>query len=60
MEGGYEVESIMLKRLTPKGNTSSNAGKPEYLIKWVGYPATQATWEPLKNLENVLDMVEEY
>ena len=22
-------------------------GKPHYLIKWVGYAATESTWEPI-------------
>lgn len=60
MEEGYEVERIMLKRLTAKGNPSRKAGRPEYLIKWLNYPTTQSTWEPLKNLQNVLDMVREF
>jgi hypothetical protein len=23
-----------------------------YLVKWVGYPLEEATWEPLTNLDN--------
>lgn len=33
-------------------------GKYQYLVKWEGYPLAEATWEPLRNLDNVLDMVE--
>ena len=25
-------------------------GKEEFLVKWVGYPLRQATWEPFENL----------
>ena len=25
-------------------------GKEEFLVKWVGYPLSQATWEPFENL----------
>ena len=36
----YEVERIIGKRMVK--------GKPEYLLKWKGYPASQATWTPKK------------
>ena len=35
-------------------------GKFEYKIKWEGYPMSQSTWEPMKNLETAKDLVEEY
>ena len=25
-------------------------GKEEFLVKWVGYPLNEATWEPFENL----------
>ena len=25
-------------------------GKEEFLVKWVGYPLSEATWEPFENL----------
>ena len=25
-------------------------GKEEFLAKWVGYPLSEATWEPFENL----------
>jgi len=25
-------------------------GKTQYLIKWKGYPISEASWEPLENL----------
>lgn len=34
------------------------AGKYQYLVKWEGYPLAEATWEPLRNLDNVMEMVE--
>ena len=40
----YEVESILQMRL--RRNT------PEYLVKWKGYSALEATWEPKSNLKN--------
>src|SRR5262249_49716949 len=32
----------------------------QYLVKWVGYPETEATWEPKRNLRNALRMIEDY
>ena len=28
-------------------------GKEEFLVKWVGYPLSEATWEPFENLSGV-------
>jgi hypothetical protein len=35
-------------------------GNPYYFIEWEGYPLEEATWEPIKHLENCLDLVEEF
>ncbi|KAL8436569.1 hypothetical protein ACSSS7_001601 [Eimeria intestinalis] len=40
----YEVESIVDQR--GEGNTA------RYLVKWKGFPESDATWEPLANLDN--------
>jgi hypothetical protein len=48
----YEVECILDKR--------TRRGRTEYLVKWVGYPDYDATWEPLANLGNATDSVEEF
>ena len=48
----YNVEKILGRR---KVN-----GKYEYKIKWEGYPISESTWEPMKNLETVRGLVEEY
>lgn len=48
----YEVEKILDKRVKD--------GKVEYQIKWLGYPESESTWEPLKNLKNVKEMVDDY
>ena len=48
----YNIEKILDRRKV--------AGKFEYKIKWEGYPMSQSTWEPMKNLETAKDLVEEY
>ena len=48
----YIVEKILDRR--------ELNGKLEYKIKWKGYPLSQCTWEPVENLENVHQLMEEY
>jgi hypothetical protein len=48
----YEVEAILDKRIRWK--------KPEYLIKWKNYPEHDATWEPIKNLRNSQNLIEDF
>lgn len=48
----YQVEKILDKKITSSG--------VKYLIKWVGWPSEESTWEPLANLGNVMKMVNEF
>lgn len=32
----------------------------EYKVKWQGYPSSQNTWEPIKNLKNVRELVQDF
>lgn len=48
----YEAERVLDKRTRRR--------RVEYLIKWVGYPETEATWEPLSHLEHAMDVVRDY
>jgi Chromo (CHRromatin Organisation MOdifier) domain len=48
----YKVEQILKHRKHGRGY--------EYLIKWVGYPITEALWEPKLNLTGVMDITQEY
>ena len=48
----YTVEKIVDRRIVK--------GKYEYLIKWEDYPDSENTWEPLKNLGSIKDLVDEY
>ena len=38
-----EQENFFVEKVSKKG-------KEEFLVKWVGYPLSQATWEPFENL----------
>jgi Chromo (CHRromatin Organisation MOdifier) domain len=48
----YEVEQILKHRKHGRGY--------EYLVKWVGYPITEASWEPKSNLTGATDILREY
>ena len=50
--GEYIVEGIIGRRSAKHGN--------EYLVKWLGYPESESTWEPPKHLHNVMGMVNKY
>lgn len=50
-EGEYEVEKILDKRKI--------AGQTEYLLKWVGYPTEQCTWEKEDNL-NCSELIQDF
>ncbi len=52
LPGTFIVEKILDKRI--KGS------KIEYLVKWEGYSEADNTWEPIKNLENVVYLINEY
>ena len=51
-EEEYEVESILDKRIIHK--------KPQYLVKWTGYPLYNTTWKSLENLNNAFDLVQAF
>ena len=48
----YEVEAILKHRKRGRGY--------EYLIKWVGYPITEASWEPTTSFTGAIDTLQEY
>jgi len=48
----YEVEAILDKRIFRR--------KTQYLVKWVGYPLHDATWEPIQNLSNASELIREF
>ena len=48
----YEVEKIITRKTFGKNRM--------YLIKWLGYPLKDCSWEPISNLSSILDMVENF
>lgn len=51
-EEEYEVESIL--------DSDKIDNEVHYLVKWIGYPNDENTWEPLAALENAAEYVDEY
>ena len=48
----WEVESILGRR--------GRGARVRYLVKWLGYPLHEATWEPLSALENSPKAIQAY
>jgi Chromo (CHRromatin Organisation MOdifier) domain len=48
----YEVETILDKRIL--------RNKTQYLVKWLGYPLHDATWEPQEHLQNTQEKLKEF
>ena len=42
-DGEFYVEKVIKMRV-------NKVGMEEFLVKWVGYPLSEATWEPFENL----------
>ena len=51
-EQEYLVEKIIGKRI--------ENGKEKFRVKWLGFPLSQCTWEPIENLKNVIPLIEDY
>ena len=48
----YEVEKIITRKTFGKNRM--------YLIKWLGYPLEDCSWEPVSNLKSISDMKENF
>ena len=48
----FDVEKIISRKVEGKNKF--------YLIKWVGFPLADCSWEPISHLHNVIDMVETF
>ncbi|CAF1295864.1 unnamed protein product [Adineta ricciae] len=52
-QAAYDVEKILSKR-------TNNKGQVYYLIKWKGYSSKDNTWEPETNVDNCLNLIQEF
>ena len=50
--GEFEIKDIL-------GHGSMHSGI-KYLVKWLGYPVVEGTWEPLSHLTNCPDVFSAY
>jgi hypothetical protein len=54
----WEVERIVKERIVKRGR--NGAQRVEYLVKWLGYPEWEMTWEPIKNLAHAQDAIRSF
>ena len=52
----WEVERILDRRFRGRGRSR----RPQYLVHWAGYPDSDDSWQPLRNLGNSLDMIRDF
>jgi len=50
----WEVEKILDKKF------HSYDKRNKYMVKWIGWPEEDATWEPLENLMSAYELVEKF
>jgi hypothetical protein len=53
-EGHYEIEAILMAQPT------CNKKSTQYLIKWKGYPASENSWLPEKELTNAKELLNQF
>jgi len=52
----WEVEKIIGRRIIKRGRNNTT----QYLVKWLGYPNEESTWEPEKNLRKSKSLIDQY
>jgi hypothetical protein len=50
------VDRLLDHRTVKRGSRQTD----QYLVEWKGYPISEATWEPIENLTNSMDLVSEF
>jgi len=53
-EGHYKIEAILMARPT------HNKRSTQYLIKWKGYPTSENSWLPEKELTNAKELLDKF
>ena len=59
-EPEYEVESIINDRWIKIGRGRNQRQEHQYLVKWQGYPESDASWEGATSLKNTPLILEAY
>ena len=59
-EPEYEVESIINDRWIKIGRGHNQRRERQYLVKWQGYPESNASWESATSLKNALLILKAY
>jgi hypothetical protein len=59
-DGGLEFEAEALLDYRERQVGRSRQKVPEYLVKWLGYSHEHNTWEPVSNLTNCAELIQEY
>jgi glycosylphosphatidylinositol phospholipase D len=54
----WEVERVVKERTVKRGRNGTK--RIEYLVKWLGYPEWEMTWEPASNLTHAHDAIREF
>lgn len=54
--GNWQVEAIGAYR----AYWTASGLQEEWLVKWLGWPESAATWEPIENLQGCLHLVNEF
>jgi len=53
-EGHYEIERILMSRPT------RNRKSTQYLVKWKGYPDSENSWLPAKELQSAKELLKQF
>ena len=54
----WEVERVVKERTVKRGRNGTK--RIEYLVKWLGYPEWEMTWEPASNLTHAHDAIRSF
>jgi transposase InsO family protein len=52
LEQLYEVEAVL--------DHAGSGRQRKYLVKWLGYPHEENTWEPTRNIQSFQDLIDQY